>query len=518
MRLLVLDEADEMLSMGFLEEINAILDALPKERQTMLFSATIPGEIERLSERYLKDPKRLYLSEDFVGVREIDHVYYMVTGGDRPADLMKVLEYENPELALIFCNTRDDTARVAEFLDAKGFPTEGISSDLTQSDRERVMKRMRAGELRYLCATDIAARGIDIADLSHVINYSFPESADVYVHRTGRTGRAGRSGVAISLVSPREIGSFYYLKLIHKIYPEERHLPTSEEMTTRREGELHKTLVERYLGKPAQQLHLDLLKRVWSTADGARLLALALEEILEKPKVVRQAPVSRPPRRNERRDEERDEREDRDERPRRGGRERDRGGRRERGRSRDRGGRDRDRGRGGRDRDRGGRGRDSDHDDRRDRKRTRTRRNGESEGSASDESMPDNVEAFTTTDGDVELYETIEVGAETSTGDRGNEKRSRRRERRSEDEESQPGMARLYLNVGRRHNIHAEDIASFFQISGELSAEQIGNVTQRDRHSYINIAEDAADSAIERLAGKEISGRSVRIEHAKPRS
>lgn len=134
--------------------------------------------------------------------------------------------------------------------------------------------------------------------------------------------------------------------------------------------------------------------------------------------------------------------------------------------------------------------------------------------------MPDNVEAFTTADGDVELYETIDVGAEAATesADDGN-KRSRRRERRvPEEEESQPGMARLYLNVGRRHNIHAEDIASFFQISGELSAEQIGNVTQRDRHSYINIAEDVADAAIERLADQEISGRSVRIEHAKPRS
>jgi ATP-dependent RNA helicase DeaD len=201
-RFFVLDEADEMLSMGFWEEITAIVESLPKKRQNMLFSATIPQEIEGIAEAHLADPIRLYLSEDFVGVREIDHVYYMVSGGNKTRDLLAVLEYEKPALALIFCNTREETARVANFLSDSGFASEGISSDLSQRDRERVMKRMRAGELKYLVATDIAARGIDINDVSHVVNYSFPDSPDVYVHRTGRTGRAGKSGIAVSS-SPR---------------------------------------------------------------------------------------------------------------------------------------------------------------------------------------------------------------------------------------------------------------------------------------------------------------------------
>src|SRR5205085_12373290 len=125
---------------------------------------------------------------------------------------------------------------VAEYLRSQGLDAEAISSDLTQADRERVMGRTKAKDLKYLVATDIAARGIDISDLSHVINYTFPESAEVYIHRTGRTGRAGKSGVAISLIAPRELGNFYMLKLTYKIKPEERFLPTEADLLTHREG------------------------------------------------------------------------------------------------------------------------------------------------------------------------------------------------------------------------------------------------------------------------------------------
>src|SRR5206468_12631872 len=132
-----------------------------------------------------------------------------------------------------------------------GLDAEAISSDLTQKDRERVMGRMKEKNLHYLVATDIAARGIDISDLSHVFNYTFPESAEVYVHRTGRTGRAGKSGVAISLISPRELGNFYYLKLTYKIRPEERTLPTDEEVQSRRDGERIERLEHELASGPA---------------------------------------------------------------------------------------------------------------------------------------------------------------------------------------------------------------------------------------------------------------------------
>ncbi|MFH1130038.1 MAG: DEAD/DEAH box helicase [Pseudomonadota bacterium] len=282
-RMLVLDECDEMLSMGFQEELMSIVSQLPKERQTLLFSATIPEEIQRLGESYLTEPEFLQLSEDYVGVREIQHAYYLVSGGDRTKDLLQVLEYENPQLALIFCNTREETSYVAEFLRKQGFKAEGISSDLTQREREKVMGKMRAGELRFLVATGVAARGIDISDLTHVINYTFPESADVYIHRTGRTGRAGKGGAAISLVSPKEIGSFYYLKLTHKIYPEERRLPSQDEMETRREAENLEALKERVgaNGQASKQMRA-LARRVISSVDGLDVVACALEVLLSE--------------------------------------------------------------------------------------------------------------------------------------------------------------------------------------------------------------------------------------------
>jgi ATP-dependent RNA helicase DeaD len=238
-KMFVLDECDEMLSMGFLEDIEKIIAELPSKenRQTLLFSATMPEDIERIAKRHMRPYEKIALSEGNVSVSDISHHYYLVSGLGRTRDLLRVIEFEQPESAIIFCNTRDDTSMVAGFLQRSGYDAEAISSDLGQSDRERVMGRMRDKNLRFLVATDIAARGIDISDLSHVINYTFPESPEVYVHRTGRTGRAGKSGTAISLIGPREIGAFYYLKLIYKIRPEEREFPSEREIRTRREAE-----------------------------------------------------------------------------------------------------------------------------------------------------------------------------------------------------------------------------------------------------------------------------------------
>jgi ATP-dependent RNA helicase DeaD len=282
LKVLVLDEADEMLSMGFYEEITDIIKQCPVERQTVLFSATIPEDIERIGSRYMRTPEKIALStvSDGIGVREIKHAYYLVSGMGRARDLVRVLEVERPESAIIFCNTREDTALVAEFLRRSGLDAEAISSDLTQKDRERVMGRMKDKALHYLVATDIAARGIDITDLSHVINYTFPESAEVYVHRTGRTGRAGKSGVAISLIAPRELGNFYMLKLTYKIKPEERFLPSEAEAKTIKEAAKVDELKQLIGSREASAEWRAIARRLWSSEDGERIVAALIADRL----------------------------------------------------------------------------------------------------------------------------------------------------------------------------------------------------------------------------------------------
>src|SRR5688572_5635461 len=277
----VLDECDEMLSMGFQEDIEAILERTPAERQTMLFSATVPEGIQRLSRRFMRNPEFLKLSEGFVGVHEIRHVYYSIPGGQREAELLRIIAFENPERAIIFCNTRQETSTLADYLRKQGFDAEAISSDLSQADRERVMGRMRAKDIRFLVATDVAARGIDLENLPCVINYTIPESPEVYIHRTGRTGRAGKHGVAISLIGPAEVGSFYYIKLLYKIKPEERSLPSEAEIRSKREGERILHLRALFAEEPGPQMRA-LARRLIGAVDGEKVVAAMLNQVLAR--------------------------------------------------------------------------------------------------------------------------------------------------------------------------------------------------------------------------------------------
>jgi ATP-dependent RNA helicase DeaD len=229
LRILILDEADEMLSMGFAKDLDAILEFLPKERQSLLFSATIPEDIRALAQRFLHNPEMVSLSKK-VGAKEVTHYCYMVSGMGKQRDLVRILKSVEPEDAIIFCNTREDTHFIASYLRRQGFDAEEISGDLPQSEREIVMGKIKRKELRFLVATDVAARGIDISELSHVINYSIPEYHEVYIHRTGRTGRAGRSGTAISLVAPQELGNFVMIRKIYKLETTERELPIDDDV------------------------------------------------------------------------------------------------------------------------------------------------------------------------------------------------------------------------------------------------------------------------------------------------
>jgi ATP-dependent RNA helicase DeaD len=226
----VLDEADEMLSRGFYEDVTAILDRLSARRQTLLFSASLPDTIDRMARRYLDEPTRVDLSGDEMVAAQVDNVLYFVDlNFPKERGLLYLLAGGGIASALVFCNTRTDTAFVANYLNRQGIYARSISSDLEQGDREAVMNAIKAGELRFLVATDIAARGIDIQGLTHVINYSLPEGAETYLHRVGRTGRVGRSGQAISMVSGRELSTLTALQRTYGLpFREERFPPIDE--------------------------------------------------------------------------------------------------------------------------------------------------------------------------------------------------------------------------------------------------------------------------------------------------
>lgn len=292
-RAVVLDESDEMLSMGFLPQIDEILSHLPQTRQTLLFSATLPPEIQRLAETRQKNPEFITLSGDHVGALEISHFVY-ISRVDKTADLLSVLEVENPESAIIFCNTRESTKRVAAALQAQGFDADWLNADLGQSEREKVMDATRKSQLRFLVCTDVAARGIDISHLTHVINYDFPESMEQYVHRTGRTGRAGKTGTAISLIEPSDIGNLYMLRLTYKIRPVEKQLPTQRDIKTRAETDLVQMFADLFAKQPAHPDDLALARRIFTHEGAERIVAGLLRDHLgARPSAADQAAAAR---------------------------------------------------------------------------------------------------------------------------------------------------------------------------------------------------------------------------------
>ena len=233
LQVLILDEADEMLSLGFWPDMREIASHLPEDRKTHLFSATIPEKVRSLSRFFQHDAEFLSLEGDNLSPQQIEHVYYVCTASNKEASLLRIIEYEDPESAIVFCNTKADVRYVTSYLQKRNIDADQISGDLTQSAREAAINKIKQGKLRFLIATDVAARGIDISDLSHVISYTASDSPEVYVHRTGRTGRAGKSGVAISLVSGLNIGNFKHMQNVNKIKITERKVPSEKDLRER---------------------------------------------------------------------------------------------------------------------------------------------------------------------------------------------------------------------------------------------------------------------------------------------
>ena len=465
-RIFVLDEADEMLSMGFAKELHAIVEMLPKERQGLYFSATIPPDIERMATSHLRDPEFVTLSSDQVGAQEITHYVYFATT-DKRGDLVRVIEVEDPESAVVFCNTKDETERVAEVLQNRGYDADWLNGDLPQSDRERVMQKTREGKLRFLVATDVAARGIDISHLTHVINADFPESAEQYVHRTGRTGRAGRTGTAISMVGPKDIGSLYILRLTYKIRPIEKRVPSATELKTRAEHDLVSVFVEAF-GKTAQHPDdLALARRLLTLENAEPIVAGLLRAHLgaresmgerpaqdaaearraKNPKPVHPPPQPpedpHPPRRNSRRRAERQERAPAPE-----------------------------------------------------------AFSPAEDGTAVDDDLPGFSE-----DTHVRVAPQAQPRHDTDPPT------PARLERQVRDEDFQ----QVFVNVGKRDSVREDDLRAWLR-EGGVAETDVGRIRVRDRNTFVSVKSGLVSAAVAALVGKSVGGRAVVAELARPRA
>ena len=257
-RVLVLDEADEMLSLGFWPDMKEIASYLPRKRQSHLFSATMPEKVRSLSRFFLTEPEDVTIETEGGSPQQIDHFFYMCPASEKEAVLARILQYEDPDSAIIFCNTKADVRFISAYLGKRGFNIDQISGDLAQSAREKAIGKIKRGKLRFLVATDVAARGIDISDLAYVINYTTSDSPEVYVHRTGRTGRAGKSGVAISLISGLDIGNFKFMQTVNGIEIKEKKVPTERALTRRLEKRKKEQAQESV--RKEQEAELDTLR------------------------------------------------------------------------------------------------------------------------------------------------------------------------------------------------------------------------------------------------------------------
>jgi ATP-dependent RNA helicase DeaD len=265
-RTVVLDEADEMLEMGFIEDIETLLAKTPSSRQTVLFSATMPKRIDKLASKHLRHPERVAIAAPTRQSSDVPRVRqdaYVVKRLDKPAALVRILDAEDPTAAIIFCRTRGAVDDLAQVLAARGYQAEALHGGLTQDQRDRVMGRLRSRTIDLLVATDVAARGLDVDHLSHVINYDLPSAPEVYVHRIGRVGRAGREGVALSLVEPRERRMLTAIeKLLDARIPIKK-VPSIADVRMMR-LERSKEAIEELLDDPDQQTRLESFQEVVS--------------------------------------------------------------------------------------------------------------------------------------------------------------------------------------------------------------------------------------------------------------
>ncbi|HHT79095.1 MAG TPA: DEAD/DEAH box helicase [Actinobacteria bacterium] len=273
----LLDEADEMLNMGFQEDIDAILDLAPKEKHTWLFAATMPDEIHKITKKYMNDPVELTIGVKNAAAENIEHLYCVIHEKDRYTALKRIIDFNPDIFSIVFCRTKAETQEIAEKLIKDGYNADSLHGDLSQAQRDKVMKHYRNRNLQLLVATDVAARGIDISDVSHVINYRLPDEIEIYTHRSGRTARAGKSGITISIINIKDIGRIKKIekhlnkKFIYTKVPDGVEICEQQMLSMIKKikkVEINHAGIQKYLGFITEELQnvdkVELIKRIVS--------------------------------------------------------------------------------------------------------------------------------------------------------------------------------------------------------------------------------------------------------------
>jgi len=287
LQILIFDEADRMLSMGFYPDMRALQEYLPARRDGFMFSATYPRIVRNLARLFLRNPEFLSLSTDAEHVAETEHVFYEVRAMEKDRALVRIIEVENPDSAIVFCNTKANVAFVTKVLQRFGYDADQLSSDLAQKAREAVLARVYNRKLRFLVATDVAARGIDVTGLSHVVLYDFPEDRESYIHRTGRTGRAGASGTAISLVDILErvelkgVAKQYGIEMQGRVLPTDEDVQTivSERVTAQLESKLRG--LDKLVRERMERME-PLARKLGANDDEIAVIAMLIDEYYQK--------------------------------------------------------------------------------------------------------------------------------------------------------------------------------------------------------------------------------------------
>jgi ATP-dependent RNA helicase DeaD len=274
-QVLVLDEADEMLDMGFIDDVETILRATPPDRQTLLFSATMPDEVARLARKYLNNPQFVTVSKNNLTVPTIEQVYYETTERNKLDSLCRLLDTGEINLAIIFCRTKRGVDELTAGLEARGYPAAGLHGDMSQHQRNSVMRQFKNGQAELLVATDVAARGLDIDNLSHVVNYDLPQDVEFYVHRIGRTGRAGKTGVAVSLITHRDYKQLRLIESMTNIKIRRCPLPSVAEVTRRQQEGIRERLV-RIIEENKLEQYMDIIRPLLKENEPVNIAAAAL--------------------------------------------------------------------------------------------------------------------------------------------------------------------------------------------------------------------------------------------------